>query len=142
VNPPSERAPSWPPPVPVLHGSHDTLQAGDIDIDRTAHLVRIRGEQVSLPLREYQLLELLVANAGTALTRDEIIRRIWGDDPASNSLDVHIRRLRSKIETNPAHPQRLHTIRGLGYRLDATSADPAGTRHRAEPPNATTAASP
>jgi|ThiBio_1000_plan_1041568.scaffolds.fasta_scaffold00488_30 two-component system response regulator RegX3 len=114
----------WPPRVPVVH-SHETLHACDIDIDRTAHRVTIRGEQVDLPLREFQLLELLVANANVVLTREQIVRWIWDDDPASNSLDVHVLRLRRKIETDPNNPVRLRTIRGLGYRFDSECSAPS-----------------
>lgn len=114
----------WLPRVPVVH-SHETLHACDIDIDRTAHTVTIRGQRVELPLREFQLLELLVANANVVLTREQIIRWVWGDDPASNSLDVHVLRLRRKIETDPNNPVRLRTIRGLGYRFDSECPEPS-----------------
>lgn len=114
----------WPPRVPVVH-SHETLHACDIDIDRTAHIVTIRGKRVDLPLREFLLLELLIANANVVLTREQIVRWIWGDDPASNSLEVHVRRLRRKIETDPNNPVRLRTIRGLGYRFDSECSAPS-----------------
>ena len=81
----------------------------------------IRGEHVPLPLKEFELLELLLDNAGRVLTRDTLIDRVWGSDYVGDTktLDVHIKRLRSKVEDDPANPTRIVTIRGLGYRYEA-----------------------
>ena len=96
----------------------DVLEVGDVRLDPDRHEVLVRGEQVGLPLREFELLELLLENAGRVLTRDKLISRVWGLDYAGDTktLDVHVRRLRSKIEDDPAAPRRIVTIRGLGYK--------------------------
>jgi two-component system response regulator RegX3 len=81
----------------------------------------VRGESVQLPLKEFELLELLLANAGRVLTRDTLIDRIWGTDYVGDTktLDVHIKRLRARIEEDPSTPARITTIRGLGYRYES-----------------------
>jgi len=87
----------------------------------------VRGSEVTLPLREFELLELLLGNAGRVLTRDVLIDRIWGPNYVGDTktLDVHIKRLRSRIEDDPSHPKRITTIRGLGYRYEkAARAEP------------------
>jgi two-component system response regulator RegX3 len=100
--------------------SGEALQVGDVALDPERHEVVIRGASVSLPLKEFELLELLLANAGRVLTRDTLIDRVWGSDYVGDTktLDVHIKRLRAKVEPDPAHPSRIVTIRGLGYKYD------------------------
>lgn len=114
----------WPSAVPTIAGQ-DTLHACDVDIDRVAHRVWVRGEPVDLALREFQLLEVFIANADKVLSRERIIEWLWGDDPSSNSLSVHILRLRHKIEADPAHPERIKTVRGLGYRFESQCSAPS-----------------
>ncbi|MSO87043.1 MAG: response regulator transcription factor [Acidimicrobiia bacterium] len=96
----------------------DVLQVGDVTLDSDRHEVVIRSTVVSLPLKEFELLELLLANAGRVLTREVLIDRIWGFDYVGDTktLDVHIKRLRAKVETSSAPPTRIVTIRGLGYK--------------------------
>ena len=96
------------------------LEAAGIVMDLDRHSVSVRGEEITMPLREYELLELLLRNAGRVLTRGQLIDRIWGADyyGDTKTLDVHIKRLRSKIEENPSSPTILVTVRGLGYRID------------------------
>jgi two-component system, OmpR family, response regulator RegX3 len=97
---------------------------GDVDVDVERHEVTVRGQLVQLPLKEFDLLELLVANGGRVLPRDVILDRVWGSDyyGDTKTLDVHIKRLRQRIEPDPANPQRIVTIRGLGYKYMPTSA--------------------
>ena len=97
-----------------------TYQVGDVHLDPDRHEVVIRGEQIALPLKEFELLELLLANAGRVLTRDTLISRIWGADYVGDTktLDVHVKRLRSKVEDDPSRPSRIVTIRGLGYKYE------------------------
>lgn len=97
-----------------------TLSAGDVRIDIDRHVVTVAGTAVRLPLKEFALLELLVRNAGRVLTRGQLIDRIWGIEHLNNSktLDVHVKRLRSRIEKDPANPQKLVTIRGVGYKFE------------------------
>ncbi|HEY8526996.1 MAG TPA: response regulator transcription factor [Acidimicrobiales bacterium] len=98
----------------------EVLEVGDVRLDPERHEVEIRGEQVRLPLKEFELLELLLANAGRVLTRDTLIDRVWGTDYVGDTktLDVHIKRLRAKVEKDPSVPTRIVTIRGLGYKYD------------------------
>jgi two-component system response regulator RegX3 len=93
---------------------------GPIRLDTSKHLVTINGNSVSLPLKEFELLEFLMRNAGRVLTRSQLIDRVWGGDyfGDTKTLDVHIKRLRSKIEADPANPVLIQTIRGLGYKLE------------------------
>lgn len=104
--------------VEVLDGR--TLEAGPVRIDIDRHLVTVEGEKVQLPLKEFDLLELLVRNSGRVLTRGQLIDRVWGSDYVGDTktLDVHIKRLRSKIETDPAEPKFIQTVRGLGYKFE------------------------
>jgi two-component system, OmpR family, response regulator RegX3 len=97
---------------------------GDVDVDVERHEVTVRGQLVQLPLKEFDLLELLVANGGRVLPRDVILDRVLGSDyyGDTKTLDVHIKRLRQRIEPDPANPQRIVTIRGLGYKYMPTSA--------------------
>jgi two-component system response regulator RegX3 len=102
----------------------DVLAVGEVRLDRERHEVTVRGAPVELPLREFQVLDLLLANAGRVVTRDTLIDRVWGMDYVGDTktLDVHIRRLRSRIEDEPSTPTRIVTIRGLGYRFEAPPA--------------------
>lgn len=97
------------------------ISAAGIQIDIERHHVTNKGLQVSLPLKEFELLEFLMRNAGRVLTRGQLIDRVWGGDyyGDTKTLDVHIKRLRSKIEEDPANPQLIQTIRGLGYKFEA-----------------------
>lgn len=97
------------------------LEAGPVRIDVDRHVVAVRGETVSMPLKEFDLLELLVRNAGRVLTRGQIIDRVWGSDYVGDTktLDVHVKRLRAKIEENPREPALILTVRGLGYKFEA-----------------------
>ncbi len=99
----------------------DVITVGDVTVDHQRHEVTIRGAQVKLPLKEFELLALLLENAGRVLTRDVLIDRIWGADYVGDTktLDVHIKRLRSKVEADPTSPTRIVTIRGLGYKYEA-----------------------
>jgi two-component system response regulator RegX3 len=98
-----------------------TVEAGPVRIDVDRHLVSVRGEDVALPLKEFDLLELLVRNSGRVLTRAQIIDRVWGADYVGDTktLDVHVKRLRAKVEQDPGRPRHLVTVRGLGYKFDA-----------------------
>jgi two-component system, OmpR family, response regulator RegX3 len=97
------------------------LQAGPVRMDVERHVVAVDGETVALPLKEFDLLELLLRNAGRVLTRGQLIDRVWGSDYVGDTktLDVHVKRLRAKIEPDPANPTYLLTVRGLGYKLEA-----------------------
>ena len=97
------------------------LEVGDIRMDIERHTVSVRGKSVSMPLKEFDLLELLLRNAGRVLTRGQLIDRIWGSDYVGDTktLDVHVKRVRAKIEVDPANPTMLLTVRGLGYKFDA-----------------------
>ncbi|MFK8025352.1 MAG: response regulator [Ilumatobacter sp.] len=96
----------------------DGLAVGGVTLDPDQHLVTVDGEPLTLPLKEFELLHLLLANAGRVLPRETLIDRVWGHDYVGDTktLDVHIKRLRSKIEPNASQPTRITTIRGLGYK--------------------------
>ncbi len=96
------------------------LEAGPVRLDIDRHLVTVRGRHVQLPLKEFDLLELLMRNAGRVLTRGQLIDRVWGSDYVGDTktLDVHIKRLRAKIEEAPANPVLIVTVRGLGYKFE------------------------
>ncbi|TFV62987.1 UNVERIFIED_ORG: response regulator transcription factor [Bacillus sp. AZ43] len=96
------------------------LEAGPVRMDVERHVVAVDGEQVSLPLKEFDLLEYLLRNAGRVLTRGQLIDRVWGSDYVGDTktLDVHVKRLRAKIEPDPANPKFLLTVRGLGYKYE------------------------
>ena len=98
----------------------EVLDVGDVRLDAARHEVFVRGSSVALPLKEFELLELLMANAGRVLTRDTLIDRIWGPNyfGDTKTLDVHIKRLRSKLELDSARPTRIVTVRGVGYRYE------------------------
>ena len=97
------------------------VEAGDVRLDPSRHEVSVRGEPVSLPLKEFDLLHLLLVNAGRVLPREVLIDRVWGSDYVGDTktLDVHVKRLRAKIELDPATPTRIVTIRGLGYKYES-----------------------
>jgi two-component system response regulator RegX3 len=97
------------------------VEAGPVRRDVDRHVVTVRGEIVPMPLKEFDLLELLLRNSGRVLTRGQLIDRVWGSDYVGDTktLDVHIKRLRSKIESDPANPVHLLTVRGLGYKYDS-----------------------
>ncbi|MCT2008139.1 Phosphate regulon transcriptional regulatory protein PhoB (SphR) [Micrococcus lylae] len=98
-----------------------TVAAGPVRMDIERHVVSVDGEPVSLPLKEFELLEMLLRNAGRVLTRGQLIDRVWGSDYVGDTktLDVHVKRLRSKIEPDPSSPRHLVTVRGLGYKFEA-----------------------
>ncbi len=105
-------------------GAGDVLEVGDVRLDPERHEVEIRGQPVKLPLKEFELLEMLLLNAGRVLPRDTLIDRVWGTDYVGDTktLDVHVKRLRAKVEDDPAAPVRIVTIRGLGYKYDTPRA--------------------
>jgi two-component system response regulator RegX3 len=96
-----------------------TLSAGPVRMDVDRHVVSVGGESVALPLKEFELLELLLRNAGRVLTRGQLIDRVWGADYVGDTktLDVHVKRVRQKIERDPHEPEHLLTVRGLGYKF-------------------------
>jgi two-component system response regulator RegX3 len=98
----------------------DTIEAGPVRMDIERHTVTVDGQQVNMPLKEFDLLELLLRNAGRVLTRGQLIDRVWGSDYVGDTktLDVHVKRLRAKIEPDPGNPKHLVTVRGLGYKFD------------------------
>jgi two-component system, OmpR family, response regulator RegX3 len=97
------------------------LAAGPVRMDVERHVVAVDGTPIALPLKEFDLLEFLLRNAGRVLTRGQLIDRVWGSDYVGDTktLDVHVKRLRAKIEPDPANPVHLLTVRGLGYKLEA-----------------------
>ena len=99
----------------------NVVEAGPVRMDVERHVVTVDGEQVALPLKEFDLLELLLRNAGRVLTRGQLIDRVWGADYVGDTktLDVHVKRLRAKIEPDPATPKYLVTVRGLGYKFES-----------------------
>jgi two-component system response regulator RegX3 len=99
----------------------NTVEAGPVRMDVERHVVTVDGGQVSMPLKEFDLLELLLRNAGRVLTRGQLIDRVWGSDYVGDTktLDVHVKRLRAKIEPDPGRPKYLVTVRGLGYKFES-----------------------
>jgi two-component system, OmpR family, response regulator RegX3 len=97
-----------------------TVEAGPVRMDVERHVVSVDGAQIAMPLKEFDLLEMLLRNAGRVLTRGQLIDRVWGADYVGDTktLDVHVKRLRSKIEPDPANPKHLVTVRGLGYKFE------------------------
>jgi two-component system response regulator RegX3 len=97
-----------------------TLSAGPVRMDVERHVVTVEGAAVQLPLKEFELLELLLRNAGRVLTRGQLIDRVWGADYVGDTktLDVHVKRLRSKVEPEPSTPRYIVTVRGLGYKFE------------------------
>jgi two-component system, OmpR family, response regulator RegX3 len=112
------RAPHW-----VGEGAHHepAVRVGDVRLDPESHEVTLRSVRLHLPLREFELLRLLMENAGIVLPRATLLNRLWGPSMPleSTSLEVHIRRLRAKLEDDPAGPRRIQTVRGIGYRYQA-----------------------
>jgi two-component system response regulator RegX3 len=110
------RAPSNGSDTPAI----DVIDVGEVRLDVARHEVFVRGQLVALPLKEFELLELLLLNAGRVLTRDVLIDRVWGPNyyGDTKTLDVHVKRLRAKIEPDPASPVHLVTVRGVGYRYE------------------------
>ena len=98
-----------------------TVEAGPVRMDVERHVVTVGNRTVAMPLKEFELLEILLRNAGRVLTRMQLIDRVWGSDYVGDTktLDVHVKRLRSKIEPDPAAPKHLVTVRGLGYKFEA-----------------------
>jgi two-component system response regulator RegX3 len=98
-----------------------TVEAGPVRMDVERHVVTVNGDAVPMPLKEFELLELLLRNAGRVLTRMQLIDRVWGSDYVGDTktLDVHVKRLRGKLEPDPASPRYLVTVRGLGYKFEA-----------------------
>ncbi|NBP92071.1 MAG: DNA-binding response regulator, partial [Actinobacteria bacterium] len=101
--------------------SENVLTVGGVSMDVERHLVSVRGNNVSFPLKEFELLEMLLRNSGRVLTRGQLIDRIWGSNYVGDTktLDVHIKRIRAKIEEDPAEPRIITTVRGLGYKYEA-----------------------
>ncbi|SFB85017.1 two-component system, OmpR family, response regulator RegX3 [Nocardioides terrae] len=97
-----------------------TLEAGPVRMDVERHVVTVDGQQQRLPLKEFELLEMFLRNPGRVLTRGQLIDRVWGSDYVGDTktLDVHVKRLRAKLEPEPSEPKYLVTVRGLGYKLD------------------------
>ena len=98
-----------------------TVEAGPVRMDVERHVVTVGGRATQLPLKEFELLEMLLRNAGRVLTRGQLIDRVWGSDYVGDTktLDVHVKRLRAKIEPDPAEPRHIVTVRGLGYKFEA-----------------------
>jgi two-component system response regulator RegX3 len=103
-----------------LSAGDGVLESGPVRMDVERHVVSVNGEQITLPLKEFDLLEYLMRNSGRVLTRGQLIDRVWGADYVGDTktLDVHVKRLRSKIEADPGNPVHLVTVRGLGYKLE------------------------
>ena len=101
-------------------GDAEPLAVGNVTLDPTRYEVRIDGEPCHLPLKEFELLRLMLSNAGRTLSRQLLIRRVWGPDYVGDTktLDVHVKRLRARIEENPSLPRRITTVRGVGYRYE------------------------
>lgn len=106
---------------PEPEATAEGLEIDGLSLDPERHEVHLRGQLVPLPLKEFELLELLMSNAGRVLTRETLIDRIWGPNYVGDTktLDVHIKRLRAKVEKDPAKPTRITTVRGLGYKFEA-----------------------
>ena len=101
--------------------TESVLQGGPVRMDIDRHVVTVNGEEISMPLKEFELLEILLRNVGRVMTRGQLIERVWGADYVGDTktLDVHIKRLRSKIEPDSSAPQYVVTVRGLGYKVEA-----------------------
>jgi two-component system response regulator RegX3 len=96
------------------------LEVGPVRLDVDRHIITVNGAPVALPLKEFELLEFLMRNSGRVLTRMQLIDRVWGSDYVGDTktLDVHIKRLRAKIEVDPANPELIQTVRGMGYKME------------------------
>jgi two-component system response regulator RegX3 len=109
-----------------LHDSTDEgaiLEVGPVRMDTDRHVISVNGEQVAIPLKEFELLEFLMRNPGRVLTRIQLIDRVCGSDYVGDTktLDVHVKRLRAKIEKDPANPEYIQTVRGMGYKMERSS---------------------
>jgi two-component system, OmpR family, response regulator RegX3 len=109
-----------------LHDATDEgaiLEVGPVRMDTDRHVISVNGEQVAIPLKEFELLEFLMRNPGRVLTRIQLIDRVWGSDYVGDTktLDVHVKRLRAKIEKDPANPEYIQTVRGMGYKMERSS---------------------
>lgn len=106
---------------PIVEEDDSVVAIGDLRLDSAKHNLLVRGESVAIPLREFELLEYLMRNAGRVLTRGQLIDRVWGSDyfGDTKTLDVHIKRIRSRIEPDPSNPTLLSTVRGVGYRFES-----------------------
>lgn len=116
-----------PPGPDAVADDGDVVSVGDVILDATRHEVHVRGEPVGLPLKEFNLLRLLMANKGRVLTRELLMERVWGFEYVgqdTKTIDVHVKRLRSKIEEDPAGPTHILTVRGLGYKFRAAERTP------------------
>jgi two-component system response regulator RegX3 len=109
--------------APSEAGDDSLLKSGHLMLDSDRHTLTVNGTMTAMPLKEFELLEYLMRNAGRVLTRGQIIDRIWGSDyfGDTKTLDVHIKRIRSRIEVDPANPELILTVRGLGYRFEDAS---------------------
>ena len=98
-----------------------TLESGRVRMDVERHVVSVNGDEIRLPLKEFELLEMFLRNTGRVLTRGQLIDRVWGADYVGDTktLDVHVKRLRAKVEPDPANPRFLVTVRGLGYKYES-----------------------
>jgi two-component system response regulator RegX3 len=116
-------------PMFTISSDEEVLEVGDVRLDRARHEVMVRGEVVPLTLKEFDLLEVLLENAGRVVTRDLLIDQVWGHHYVGDTktLDVHVMRLRARIEETPSAPSRLVTIRGLGYKFNAAERVPTRT---------------
>lgn len=105
---------------PAQQAEASVLKAGPVEMDLERHIVTVAGEKVAMPLKEFELLELLMENVNRVLTRGQIIDRVWGSNyfGDTKTLDVHVKRVRSKIEEDPSRPRHLITVRGLGYKFE------------------------
>jgi two-component system response regulator RegX3 len=101
----------------------DIIELGPIKLDIARHSVQVNSQEVTMPLKEFEVLEYLMENSGRVLTRGQLMDRIWGSNYVGDgkTLDVHIKRIRSKIEQDPANPKLLHTVRGLGYKFEVST---------------------
>jgi len=113
--------------APSEAGDDSLLKSGHLMLDSDRHTLTVNGAMTAIPLKEFELLEYLMRNAGRVLTRGQIIDRIWGSDyfGDTKTLDVHIKRIRSRIEVDPANPELILTVRGLGYRFEDASSERA-----------------
>jgi len=103
--------------------SATSLVVGDVELNDDEHTVSVRGESVAMPLKEFDLLRLLMSNVGRVMTRELLIDRVWGSDyfGDTKTLDVHIKRIRAKVEPDPANPSRIVTVRGVGYKFERST---------------------
>lgn len=102
------------------HNDVDVIELGPIKLDSARHSLQVDGQEVVIPLKEFEVLEYLMENSGRVLTRGQLMDRIWGSNYVGDgkTLDVHVKRIRSRIEKDPANPKLLHTVRGLGYKFE------------------------